>query len=68
MSTPQWGGHNNSLKYGSFYVAVKGYYEYNNEYNYEYSNSGQLLTDKNSTQHQALAKFSIHHDRKQHPI
>ena len=32
------------------------------------NNSGRLLTDKNSTRHRALATFSIHHNRKRHPI
>ena len=32
------------------------------------NNSGRLLADKNSTRHRALATFSIHHNRKQHPI
>ena len=32
------------------------------------NNAGRLLADKNSTRHRALAKFSIHLNRKQHPI
>ena len=32
------------------------------------NNSGRLLADKNSTRHRALAIFSIHHNRKRHPI
>ena len=32
------------------------------------NNSGRMLADKNSTQHRALAKFSIHLNRKRHPI
>ena len=32
------------------------------------NNLGRLLADKNSTRHQALVTFSIHHKRKRHPI
>ena len=32
------------------------------------NNSGRLLADKNSTQHRSLTTFSIHHNRKWHPI
>ena len=32
------------------------------------NNSGRLLADQKSTRHRALAKFSIHHYRNQHPI
>ena len=32
------------------------------------NNSGRLLADQKSARHRALAKFSIHHYRNQHPI
>ena len=32
------------------------------------NNSGRMLADKNSIRHRAFAKFSIHLNRKQHPI